>query len=761
MKEKKIFSSRFFLIMILIEAALMILAGLWAYCGIKSLKPTDIDIHYMTCLYTVFHDGAFSVEDDMLNSGEEVDFLFGPSTPLKKGSYVAHIEYETEKDQYVIAGGTNSKMLLVIPPEFVKASKGILSRNSNTLAYKFEIPENVQEFNLIFHYNGEGSFKIKTIAINPTATYYKRTLASLFFVFAGIDLVWLLLKKSKQVQKDALLILGLAFCAAIPIFFNRVGMTGGDMEFHLLRIEAVKQALLDRQFPPRIPSTWLYGFGFPASIYYNDILFLFPAFLRILGYDIVFSYKAYLFAVNLFSAAIALWSFRGLFRNKRIGDLVAFSYMLAPYRLVDVYIRMAVGEFTAFTFLPLIAYGIVNMYRDDGSNWRKYHRYGFVLALGITGVVASHVLTLLILVFFLLLVFLVFYKRSFRKNTLRLWVDTALLSLALNAYFLVPFADYYLNVDTLVKQNALVRGSGMIQYNGVSLGRLLAFFPTSFPVSTFFISETLMPLTPGLLLFLVLILGCYRSYKFRTRKYLPYIAFSILSLYLSTDFCPWNFLEANTHIGQLLAQVQFPFRFLMVSDVTLCLLLGELLTDFKMEPVEMRRKAENAVLLLNFVFLIFFVSDYSSGRLYEKKYEYESLDSFVTGLLYLPTDAPTDRYDYTTDFITDGVEEVSLLSRTIHTMRIHAASQSGGTVEVPVLNYKGYHVHDTQGNEYPIYKGTGGRIAFRLPAGFDSGLTIAFIDPWYWRAAIPLSLVSVVILAVVMLKRKTRLPVRP
>ena len=171
MKEKKIFSSRFFLIMILIEAALMILAGLWAYRGIKSLKPTDIDIHYMTCLYTVFHDGAFSVEDDMLNSGEEVDFLFGPSTPLKKGSYVAHIEYETEKDQYVIAGGTNSKMLLVIPPEFVKASKGILSRNSNTLAYKFEIPENVQEFNLIFHYNGEGSFKIKTIAINPTATY--------------------------------------------------------------------------------------------------------------------------------------------------------------------------------------------------------------------------------------------------------------------------------------------------------------------------------------------------------------------------------------------------------------------------------------------------------------------------------------------------------------------------------------------------------------------------------------------------------------
>ena len=754
MKVKKITSPRFFLLLLLIEIILLCLAGIWAIRGIRSLKPTNINIHYMTCLYTVFHNGAFSVEGDMLNSGKEVDFLFGPSTPLKKGSYVAHIEFETEKDQYVLANGTNSKMLLVEPPEFVKASKGILSRNSNKLSYKFEIPEDVQEFNLVFHYNGEGNFKIKSLAVNPTATYYKRTLASLVFTFVGIDLLWFLLKQRKKAQQDVLLVLGLAFCASIPIFFNRVGMTGGDMEFHLLRIEAVKQAILDRQFPPRIPSTWLYGFGFPASIYYNDILFLFPAFLRILGYDIVFSYKAYLFAVNLFSAVIALWSFRGVFRNKRIGDLVAFSYMMAPYRLVDVYIRMAVGEFTAFTFLPLIAYGVVNMYRDDGSDWKKYHQYGFALVLGITGVVASHVLTLLILVFFLLLVFVIFYKRSFRWNTLRLWIDSAILSVLLSAYFLVPFIDYYLNVDTLVKQNALVRGSGMIQYNGISLGRLLAFFPTSFPVSTFFVSDTLMPLTPGLLLFLVLVIACYRSYKLGTKKYLPYIGFSILSIYLSTDFCPWNFLEANTHIGQLLAQVQFPFRFLMISNVTLSLLLGELLADFSVEGGNLREKADKTVLLLNFVFLIFFVSDYSSGRLYEKKYEYESLDSFVTGLLYLPTDAPTDRYDYTTNFLSDNVESVSLLSRKIHTMRIHVASEGGGTVEVPILNYKGYHVRDEEGNEYPIYKGKGGRIGFRVPEHFDSDVTIAFIDPWYWRAGILVSVVSVIIFGFVWARRK-------
>lgn len=750
MNKKKILSSRFFILLIVVEAVLLLFFGFWVFCGIRNLKPTGINIHDMTCLYTVYRDGAFSVGDAILNSGEEVDFLFGPSKPLKKGSYVANIEFETEKDQYVLANGTNSKMFLVEPPEFVKASKGILSRNNNRISYKFEIPEDVQEFNLIFHYNGNGNFKIKSLAVNPTATYYKRTLASLFFIFAGIDLVWFLSKQRTQFKRDMLLILGIGFCASIPIFFNRVGMFGGDLEFHLLRIEAVKQALLDHQFPPRIPSTWLYGFGFPASIYYNDILFLFPAFLRILGYDLVFTFKAYLFVVNLVSSAIALWSFSVIFRNKGIGNLVAISYMLAPYRLVDVYTRTAIGEFTAFTFLPLVAYGVVNMYRSDVSDWKKYHQYGFALVLGITGVVASHVLTLLILVFFLLLVFLIFYKKSLRKNTLRLWVDSTILSVLLSAYFLVPFIDYYLNVDTLVKQNALVRGSGMIQYNGISLGRLLSFFSTSFPVFT----ETLMPLTPGLLLFGVLIVGCYRSYKLRTKKFLPSIGFSILSIYLSTDFCPWNFLEANTHVGQFLSQVQFPFRFLMISNVTLCLLLGELLVDFLQEGSEFRQKADRTVLLLNFVFLIFFVSDYSSGRLFEKKYEYESLDTAVTGLLYLPTNAPVDRYEYTANFLTENVENVSLLSRKIHTMQIHVSSEGGGTVEVPILDYKGYHVHDAEGNEYPIYKGKGGRIGFRVPEHFDRDMTISFIDPWYWRAGILLSVVSFIIFGVVCAKRK-------
>ena len=82
---------------------------------------------------------------------------------------------------------------------------------------------------------------------------------------------------------------------------------------------------------------------------------------------------------------------------------------------------------------------------------------GMILALGITGVASAHVLTLVISVFFIALACLVLLRKTFRKNTLRLWIDTVLLSLVLNAYFLVPFADYYFNMETLISQNAVIR----------------------------------------------------------------------------------------------------------------------------------------------------------------------------------------------------------------------------------------------------------------------------------------------------------------
>ena len=81
----------------------------------------------MTCDGSVYHGGALAVEGGTLNSANELDFLYEPSTPLKKGNYTTNIQKETEHNQYCYTNGTNSKELLIQLPEFIKTSKEILS----------------------------------------------------------------------------------------------------------------------------------------------------------------------------------------------------------------------------------------------------------------------------------------------------------------------------------------------------------------------------------------------------------------------------------------------------------------------------------------------------------------------------------------------------------------------------------------------------------------------------------------------------------
>ncbi|MBQ6520838.1 MAG: hypothetical protein IJI14_19200 [Anaerolineaceae bacterium] len=728
-------------ILILAQIVILAAAFVWMRRGVRKITPIELSISDWTCQYSIYQDGAFSVEGDIQNSGEEITFLYGPGIPLKKGTYASLIEYEAEFDQSCMASGTNAVTILNDPADFIKASPGRLSSSKNSVIYRFEVPENVQKFNLNISYNGKGFFRIKNISLQQTGTYYRRTAATIFFLCVFVDALYLFSGLPVSAKKKAALILGIGLAASIPLFFRRVGeLNTSDMQFHLIRIDVLANAIRDRQFPPRISTLWMDGYGFPASIYYNDILLLFPALLRLLGYDLVISMKAYLLCMNIITAAISVWAFTAIFGNRKTGILCAVSYVLAPFRLGDIYAQAAVGEFSAMAFLPLAAYGVVKMYTEDPSDLKKYIHYGLVLALGISGVAASHTLSLVLTVFFMALVFLFQLRKSLRKNTLLLWMGTAILSLLLNACFLVPFADYYFNVDTLIRENAAVGGAAMMQYHGISLGRLLSFFPDAFDPVGYRV------LTPGLVLTAAFCLGVYQIVKIRNARLKIYLILSAIALILSMDCFPWNFLEAHTFFGRTLAMIQYPYRFMILADLLLCLVLGELCCVYADSSTGVLEKARKCALFLNVLYLIVFVNNFSTGVPAEYKYETASLDTFLTSLHYLPVGASTDRYAYKNSINSDNAEKAFVVSQKTHTTEIHVESSSGGTVEVPVLNYRYYHVYDMDGNEYEVRNGTNCRISFDLPAGFNGNLKIEFQQPWFWQAAFILSLISFVLL---------------
>ena len=131
-------------------------------------------------------------------------------------------------------------------------------------------------------------------------------------------------------------------------------LPGHDLMSHLNRIEGLAQGMQDGQFPVKIQLFWLMCRGYATSVFHGDLFLYFPAVLRFLGVSVQGAYKCYVVAVNLATAAISCFCLGKMLQNRWAGLL----YTMSGYQLISLYIRAAVGEYTAMAFLPLIVYGL-------------------------------------------------------------------------------------------------------------------------------------------------------------------------------------------------------------------------------------------------------------------------------------------------------------------------------------------------------------------------------------------------------------------
>ena len=96
---------------------------------------------------------------------------------------------------------------------------------------------------------------------------------------------------------------------------------------------------------------------------YSDV-FLYPAaVLRILGFSLQTSYKVYVASITAATVGITFYALRKMFRSDCAALLGTALYTLSFYRLTNVFVRAAVGEYTAMAFLPLVVYGLWRIYR--------------------------------------------------------------------------------------------------------------------------------------------------------------------------------------------------------------------------------------------------------------------------------------------------------------------------------------------------------------------------------------------------------------
>lgn len=189
---------------------------------------------------------------------------------------------------------------------------------------------------------------------------------------------------------------------AQPGLLNTRG--GGDSPFLLLRLHQLVTAVSQGHFPVRWMPDANYGYGYPFYNFYAPLSIYITAVFRFIGFSYVRSIQLSQLAGFLVAAGGMFYLARRWFHNEWAGLLAAVAYTVAPFHMVNVYVRGdSLAEFWAMAFYPLLllaADGLVECFREG----RPFNgRYLAFLALAYAALILSHNISALIFSPFLVL----------------------------------------------------------------------------------------------------------------------------------------------------------------------------------------------------------------------------------------------------------------------------------------------------------------------------------------------------------------------
>lgn len=728
--------------LLVIEILILLVLGVLLIVRLKSTRNIDVSVTDWESGYVEYDSiDGWIIDEKGFQSEGRIDLIQGPYISLKKGTYRIIMDYHCDYDQSCSAYSGGDSFSL-------RGGEAVLGRNYDNIIYDFEAKKEIPDFQFLVRYNGNGYLQVNNITITPSPFGLMRNICIVIFLFVCLDICIMLSDKVALNKNNLLALLGIALLTSLPLFTDGI-WSGDDFSFHMMRIEGIAREIRMGNIPVRMSSAWLDGYGYPVSIYYGDLLLYIPAVMNLLGFSATAAYKFYIFMINIGTAAITYYCMNLMCKDKRIALLTSLAYCTASYRMVNIYARTAVGEYSAMMFMPFVAVAVYKIYTDNISDYKEYRKSALLLAIGMSGLIGTHILSTEMTVFVLILICVTLFKLTFRKGTIQVYLLAVAETCALSAYFIVPFLDYTLNVSS--KIGAIVdRGGASIQKDGLTLSEYFSFFRRLEELNDAYASARRL-YTPGMIMVVTLIAAivfCVNNRKNKTIKMM--VIYACLMAAVTLNVFPWDYIGKHYRIGNILTQVQFPWRYISILIIILTLVLGSLLMQISMDKEKMILVG-SLIVVSGLVMTCFFTSQYMDRDVFVDPYCGAELSRYAVSTgEYLRDGTSRDLFTtFSSDVISERMREVSIDSRRGSSMTIRcAASDEEGWIWLPLFNYKGYHVTDDDGNEYRIKDNVNNQIEVSVPTGFDGYLYVEYREPWYWRLAELISLVSVVGLCV-------------
>ena len=548
------------------------------------------------------------------------------------------------------------------------------------------------------------------------------------------------LNKKEITEKDIVtfLILGMVLLVSYPLYTQNI-LYGHDINFHLYRIEGIKDGLLAGQFPVRIHPTHNNEYGYITASVYPELFLYIPAIFRLMGASNVLSYHIFVVFINVITAVCMYIAAKGIAKSTYAGCLASVIYTFSTWRVINLYYRAAIGEALAMAFFPLLFYGLYCIFKGNEKKW-------WILTFACTGIFMSHIISTMVAAGVVVLFTILYCTTLFEKKRFIALLKSGISVILLNAWFLAGFCVYYLGLDLFIKHKP--ENTEFFQ-NAIFPVQLFNLFGTNFGTSNLLNRGILgeMSLTPGVgvTLCLLLSLGYYvASKKNKERNAFARTMFyvSVCLILASTTLFPWEVFQKYHTINILCGTMQFPWRLLSVASAMAVIVAVTNLEDLLSNASEKKFTFAIAAVVSVLAFSVW-GNAYTMGvpSIIQRGQAVSTSGHIGWDNEYFRTGTNLSLFDRNQYKVSEGVELISYDKSGTNVSVTLEGSEEGAWVEVPLLNYPGYKAKDDLGNTLEVVDGDNNVVRVML-AEDSTEVFISYGALLYLRIAEVISVVT-------------------
>ena len=343
--------------------------------------------------------------------------------------------------------------------------------------------------------------------------------------------------KEKEIINYILIIIA-SIIISIPLANKNLNIYRDDGIQHICRIIGTEQTLADKQFLPMIMSNLCNNFGYSWNIFYSPLTAYMSVMFRIFNFSYVNCLKLCMFVIVLLSGLTMYKLTFRITKNKKLATLASIIYILAPYRITDMYTRTALAELASFIFIPIVFEGLYIIVNEEKKSYK--------LALGAAGLILTHQVIDMYTAIICFVYLIVFFKKLKSKTVLKNIGVNLLFCILMTSFYWVGLLQHYFSTSYEV----FVPGR-------MEREEVLIFYKAKFSQLFITSSEQTMIYAIGLLSVIGLVLTpiAYKKIPEEYKKtYMFFLITGVILIGMTLSIFPFEKLP------QALTMLQFTFR---------------------------------------------------------------------------------------------------------------------------------------------------------------------------------------------------------